>query len=571
MLPRLEKPHRPGRAPAGRFGTFLRSFSRDEDGALLIFGVYVFIIILMVAGIGIDLMRFERDRSKLQYTLDRAVLAAADLDQTLDPNDVVADYFNKAGLSAFLGSVNVSQGFGYRVVSATASAEIETQFMRMTGQETLIAPAASTAEERIDGVEISLILDVSGSMNSNSRLTNLKVAAKDFVDTMIDNSQDGKLSISIIPYATQVALPDYMMDDFNVGNEQDYSNCINFEAGDFDVPWVDTNAARDRTMHFDPWYTRDLRTMSTPQLLGLSTSTTLPVCEPLAAREILPLQKDKTVLKNYIDAFVARGNTSIDVGMKWGTALLDPSMQPSVQAMVNEGEVDSDFAARPFAYDSGETLKVIVLMTDGANTSQYYIKDGKRTGGSDFWYNEEEQRYSVYYAPYDSYYWLDAGLPASSDLWEMDGVWADHPYGTDGNNCIWHPTNGGWNCQNRTETGDAVQLTHGELMARTTLRQMVSYYDEFMSNSDAWDAGYYDYRSYVGSSTKDSRTSDICDAAKGEDIIVYTIGFEAPDRGVSVLADCASSPSHFFDVDGLEISDAFAAIASSIRKLRLTQ
>ena len=55
----------------------LRRFARDEDGTLIVFAVYIFILILMIGGIGIDLMRFERDRSQLQTTLDRAVLAAA--------------------------------------------------------------------------------------------------------------------------------------------------------------------------------------------------------------------------------------------------------------------------------------------------------------------------------------------------------------------------------------------------------------------------------------------------------------------------------------------------------------
>jgi len=81
----------------------------------------------------------------------------------------------------------------------------------------------------------------------------------------------------------------------------------------------------------------------------------------------------------------------------------------------------------------------------------------------------------------------------------------------------------------------------------------------------------YDVRRYVGSSTKNSRTKDICDAAKAAGTIVYTIGFEAPYSGQVVLADCASSDAHYFDVDGLEITEAFASIASSIRKLRLTQ
>ncbi|MCH2250248.1 MAG: hypothetical protein MK042_10675, partial [Cognatishimia sp.] len=75
----------------------------------------------------------------------------------------------------------------------------------------------------------------------------------------------------------------------------------------------------------------------------------------------------------------------------------------------------------------------------------------------------------------------------------------------------------------------------------------------------------------VGGSEKNERTEDICEEAKEAGIVVFTIGFEAPSSGQAVLKDCASSDSHYFDVQGLEISDAFSAIASSIRQLRLTQ
>ena len=123
-----------------------------------------------------------------------------------------------------------------------------------------------------------------------------------------------------------------------------------------------------------------------------------------------------------------------------------------------------------------------------------------------------------------------------------------------------------------TEPGSAVLLSYPELWSQTSMQYNLSrHYYPWMRDSTARDEWYYGVRSYVGSSTKDNRTQDICDAAKAQNVIVYTIGFEAPSRGLSVLKNCASSASHFYDVDGLEISDAFASIASSIRKLRLTQ
>jgi len=547
MLMRLKKLH---------FDRVLSRFAREEDGALIVFGVYVFLIILLVAGIGVDLMRFERDRSRLQNTLDRAVLAAADLDQELAPNDVVADYFDKAGMSDYLTSVTVDEGLSYRTVSGSATADVDTKFMHMTGVDTLTAPASSTAEERIDGVEISLVLDVSGSMNSNSKLSNLKTAAREFIDEMVANTEDGKLSISIIPYATQVSAPPELFQYFNVSSEHSYSNCINFESADFDETAMDPDQLWERTMHFDVWTYSDGRYDSPTELVDF------PVCEADDNREMLIMQKDADTLKDFITNLSARGNTSIDVGMKWGTALIDPEMNPVIVSMIGDGTVDGDFAARPLEYDDSDILKVIVLMTDGKNTSQYYIDDDYREDASDIWWNADEEKYSVYDTDSDSYYW------------PHDDDWHDHAYGNQG--AVTYCEKYRWNGTCRKwgtippEPGEALALDYPELWARTSVKENVREHYEPWSGS-AWDDWYYDVRHYVGSSTKNNRTKDICDAAKEQQVIVYTIGFEAPESGEAVLEDCASSASHFFDVDGLAISDAFSSIASSIRKLRLTQ
>ena len=558
MFERIELPKTKDSGTAPETPGVLARFARDEDGSLMIFAVYMFVLMLMVGGIGIDLMRFERDRSKLQYTLDRAVLAAADLEQTLDPESVVQDYFDKADLGSYLRDVTVEEGLGYRVVTADAEAEVYTQFMHMTGLDMLSAPAMSVAEERIDSVEISLVLDVSGSMNSNSRLTNLKIAAKDFVDTMVDNTEDGKMSMSIIPYATQVSLPDGVASRLNMSDEHDYSRCVNFAGSDFHDTAITQAQPLERTMHFDPWRTWDGRDNDPMIMVGMTSNlnSTIPVCEARSDRELVVMQKDKTVLKTFIDNLTARGNTSIDIGMKWGTALLDPAFRPVVGGLIADGDVDGGFADRPYNFDAGEVLKVVVLMTDGQNTSQYYIDDDYREGDSNVWWNEEEERYSVYYPAYNAYFW------------PHNDKWADHPYGQDGWGCVGNSTSN-WNCQNRNEDGEAAQVSYADLWAWTSMKFVPkNIYRNY--NSD-WNEIYYNPRRYVGSGTKNNRAYDICDAAKDQDIIVFTIGFEAPSSGRAVLKECASSEAHYFDVDGLEIADAFDSIATSIRKLRLTQ
>jgi Flp pilus assembly protein TadG len=601
---------------------WLRRFYRDESGVLIGFSVFLFLIILLVGGIGIDLMRSEMNRTRMQHTLDRAVLAAADMGQKLEPTSVVRDYFAKSGLSDSLTYVHEDTGLNYRVVTAKARQETKTNFMKLAGVDTLTAAAAGRAEERIGGVEISLVLDVSGSMGWNSRLPNLKTAAKEFIDTMDANTEDGNLSISVVPYAEQVAASKKLFDTLNASingnmdvdtvinpdatgveaaaNQQGYSHCLHFDGDDFDTTTLHPSDRWTQALHFSPWSDFDGRSDDPKELVRS------PVCRTDSRSEIMTLQKDKTKLKDYIDGLWAGGNTSIDVGMKWGVALLDPSTQPIVSHLVTDNVISSDFTDRPTKYEDGDALKVVVLMTDGENTSQHYVDDAYRSGPSNIWWNDEEEVYSVYVGTdiYDSngngehddelYYW--PGHYDNQGNWQQG--WYDHPYG---NGVI---TTTEWikhvetYCREEyrrgrrkgeckrwgnevsyelittevAEGGEAIQLEYPDLWAYTSLEWNVEeHYEPWMNNSQAWSDWYYAVGKYVNATTKNARTKAICDAAKAKNIVVFTIGFEAPYNGRTVLKDCASSDAHYFDVDGLEISDAFAAIASSIAQLKLTQ
>jgi len=224
------------------------------------------------------------------------------------------------------------------------------------------------------------------------------------------------------------------------------------------------------------------------------------------------------------------------------------------------------------SYSCGDTRKVIVLMTDGKNTSQYYIDSDFRSGASEIWWNAQEEVYSVYDDYYDEYYWLHA----TDSGWDDNHTWHDHAYGNQEAivYCKKYKKNG--KCKKWAtippEPGEAIALDYRDLFAYTSMEQIVEFfYEPWMNDNYAWDLSYAGRGESVGASTRNARTRDICDAAKSHQIVVFTIGFEAPSSGQAVLEDCASSPSHYFDVDGLEIVDAFSAIASSIRQLRLTQ
>jgi len=507
-----------------------KRFRTNEDGSLIIFSLFLFVIIMIVGGLAVDTIRHETTRAKLQYTVDRAVLAAADLEQTLPAQQVVDDYFAKAGLSQFPVTVTVDQGFNFRRVDALLTGTVDTLFMNMLGVKTLSAPAQSAAMEGIMDVEISLVLDVSGSMNSNNRLTLLKKAAKDFVDAVIPvGATEKNVSISIIPFATQVNAGAGLLDYYNVTNEHNYSNCVDFQSSDFDTSALSTTQALQRTGHFDPWsYSRP-------------SPSVYYVCNPDASREIVPWSDDPVVLKAAIDGLVAGGNTSIDVGTKWGTALLDPSSQSIVTDKIAKNKVHPDFAGRPMNYNVKNILKVMVVMSDGQNTGQYYLKDGYEKGLSKTYLDANgsgisDDRYSQYSAAYSDYYHMSRNRYYS------------------------YPDGG----------SDAVRLSYPEIF---NLMSVTYWAYRLKSRADGGSYSYWANQVYgaVAGSTKNARSSAICGAAKDQGILVFTIGMETYGQGDATLLDCASSSAHFFDVNGVEISEAFNAIAAKINQLKLVQ
>jgi uncharacterized membrane protein len=95
-------------------------FMRQEDGTITTFALMVFVLMVAVAGIAIDIMRYETQRVQLQYTLDRSVLAAASVTQPLNPVDVVENYFEISGLQDYRLNVDVEEGLNFRRVEAYA-------------------------------------------------------------------------------------------------------------------------------------------------------------------------------------------------------------------------------------------------------------------------------------------------------------------------------------------------------------------------------------------------------------------------------------------------------------------
>ena len=515
-----------GGKPRKHLSGGLLRFARREDGSLLILGMVLFLLMAMMGGLAVDLMRYEERRTQLQQTLDRSVLAAAALSQELEPEDVVNDYLAKAGLSRYLSGVTTDSGLNFRTVAATAHSQIQPFFMHMMGINTMTAAVGSGAEQRVSNVEISLVLDISGSM-SGSRINNLRPAAREFVTTVLGTSDPGRVSVSIIPYNAQVNIGRPMMSSFNVTPIQDASSCIELPNSAFTSVELSTTDSFQHNSHFDPYnYTNQQNEM-------------LRNCPPQAGNEVLPVSDSATELHDRINSLYADGNTSIDLGVKWGAYLLNPGAVSVVNDLIAANEVDAKFANRPLNVASADVLKVLVVMTDGQNTTEYKIRNPYNTGPSNIYRSNNTNRVSVFF---------------------------QRP----GNNDYWWPRTNSWNATRDGGNANSPQPLEWPEVWNDYSVTYVAYHFYGLALGQSYQSWQNSFMDYVGA-TKNQRLQSICEAAKQSGIVVYGIGFEAPASGRDQLRACATTTSHYFDAKGLEISTAFRAIANNISQLRLTQ
>ncbi len=569
----------------------IASFRRAEDGSLIIFGLFIFLLMLMVGGLAVDLMRLETTRVKLQGTSDRCALSAADLDQKLEPNAVVTDCFTKAGMIEYLdGPAIVDQGVNYRVVTVNAKARVPMLFSNLLSVfgptekfgtlEVLTAPGTSTAEERITDVEISLVVDMSSSMQQNSKLPNLRTAAKAFIETVLlnnDPSSAGLTTVSMVPYSAVVNPGVALSPFYAMTNEHNYSTCLLANTSEFNGTWINPAVVHQRVSHFD--YGAETNTSQTP--------IKRPWCFKPTENQIVVHSYNEVALKAAVDNLVSFGNTAIDLGMIWGSTLLDPRTRPIINNLISTNVVQADAAGRPANWDAEDALKIIVLMTDGENTQEYDLREPYKSGLSSLWVFKQNagdllgsvatSRFSVQYQGQstkndrtdDKFFWLGQ---------DSTNRYRNYPQGFSGGQTGYrntaNPTVLAGQGYNYSST---VRHLSWQDVYATWVRTVI--YNKFFN--EPYNAGNIDYSTYTGTyyaldtvvndTQADTRLKNVCQAAKDEGVVIYTVAFEAPTGGQAALLDCATSPSHYYNVAGTNIRNAFASIASDIANLKLTQ
>jgi Flp pilus assembly protein TadG len=399
---------------------------------MIVFGLFMVMVMLIIGGITVVVVRYESRRVRLQTTLDRAILAAADLDQDYSngrsAQAVVEDYFRTAGFDE-VPKVRATGGVNSRTVSATAEMEMRTIFVDYLGVPRLTAPAGGAADQSVRDIEVVLVLDVSGSMvaNGSTRMASLRVTANNFVNTLLAEDDDKRISITIVPFNGQVNLgpmpaqqgqttlaswytgiTDRPSDPNNYGPGLEHVGGVDLPLEVYGTQTIARGLAMPATQPVDTFISTQLSnayyhysnswngsTFGLPQQASIwcplrdgSGLSTAPNAVRLPSQSIDDLQK-------HINGLLAVGATSINAGMRWGMTMLDPASQ-GMFAALGVGLPDC-----PYAFGRDNTLKVIVLMSDGENFPEERVNQGFRVGESPIWRaaatGDASQRYSIFH------------------------------------------------------------------------------------------------------------------------------------------------------------------------------
>ena len=206
-------------------GLARRLWSAREGGVAMIYAIALPVVVLMAVA-GVDLHRATSVRMNLQDALDAATLAAARAPDADSDEEVQA-----VGMAALRANLEAYPEVALRedmttfdlvdsdTIQASAKVDVTTLvaniFLPPYGEmadDVIQVGTTSEVKRSTTDLEVAMVLDITGSM-AGTRLSDLKVAAKDLVDLVVKGNQEvNKTRVALIPYSMGVNAGDYADD-----------------------------------------------------------------------------------------------------------------------------------------------------------------------------------------------------------------------------------------------------------------------------------------------------------------------------------------------------------------------
>jgi Flp pilus assembly protein TadG len=350
------------RSAAGRF-------ARCDQGNIAVIFAIAAVPIISFVGAAIDYSRASNARTKMQAALDStALMLSKDLASgaisASDVNAKAAAYFtamytsNDANSVAINAVYTAASGSTAPNIKVNGSGKITTALMKVAGFPTMDFNTSSTTTWGTQRLRVALVLDVTGSMNDDGKMTAMKPAAKKLIDQLAALAANpGDVYISIIPFAKDVNVG---ASNYNASwiNWSDWNNDNQTCSGGNGNAWGGGNGSgtctpnnhntwngcvTDRDQNYD--------TTNTAPTGGPSTQFYAEQYNACPA-ELMALSYDFTALKAKVDSLTPNGGTNQPIGIAWGWQSLTNS------APLNYPAEDPNYTYK----------KILIVMSDGLNT-----------------------------------------------------------------------------------------------------------------------------------------------------------------------------------------------------------
>jgi hypothetical protein len=328
-----------------------RFLADQRAGVAPIFALAIVPVIGFV-GAAVDYSRGNVVRTAMQASLDATALMLSRDAAGMDPAQVTSKatsffkaQFNRAEMpEPLVTAVLSSPQQGSFILDVKASGSVPTTFTKILGHDKLDISSSAQVKWGVKKLELALVLDNTGSMSSNGKMTELKTASKNLLTTLKDAAKQlGDIKIAIVPFDKIV----------NIGTGFAGSGFIDYTVHNIpQASWQ--GCVQDRDQPND--------TLDTAP--GSSSSTKYPAVSCSSITSIMALTDvfdtaGFASLNSKIDAMNPSGNTNVTIGLVWGWHALTKS-EPMTQG--SDPSPDKD--------------KVIVLLTDGDNTQNRWTTSG---------------------------------------------------------------------------------------------------------------------------------------------------------------------------------------------------
>lgn len=505
---------------------FTRLWQQQQGAALPLIGLGLFMMVA-ATGTAVDMSRLQIVQSRMTSALDNAGLAAGAVANSGDITAQTTKYFYANFPTGYLGttvtSLTAVANANNTLITLNASGTVPMTFLKVLGIQTMPVSAHSEITLSNRGMELALVLDITGSMWTNNNYLTLRSAADSLVNILYGNNDVvDNLWVSVIPYVTAVNIGNHhqsWLTSYNAAlYPANYPTGAAYKYAPMNLPWKgcveervspkditdDPPLATDASTRFPMYFWPD--TVSTQDNNWIDDNNgSITIRETVnyadtgssgglgpnisCGDRLLPFTSSKTTVLSKIDGLYPwrKSGTASSTGMAWAWRVLSPKWRGLWDHELVNGAV-----VLPHEYNTALMDKVVVIETDGSNTL------------------------------YDS---------ISADPFYTD-------YGAYGR--LNTTANGGRPDFNTTNTATAVTIIN-------------------------------------------NKTLSICNAMKAQGIIIYTITFglgsSATDNAARTMwSACATKPEYYFDANSqvsgavqVDLQNAFKQIGDSLANLRISK